>query len=214
MPGFFDHLQSELDKLKDARTLKVERVLESPQDAHVRVDGRDVLMLTSNNYLGFANHPRIREAQKRAIDRWGAGNVRALNVRSVDDPAGALREALGGGADVVLELSGAEPSINLGLEAIYPGGWMSLLGLPKGNAVTLHHYSRDLIYKGVTLKAIIGRQVFATWVKMLDLLKAGLKVDDFVSHEFEGLDRFHEAQELLADREAMKVVFYPNGRPS
>jgi len=37
------------------------------------VDGKDVLMLTSNNYLGFANHPRIREAQKKAIDRWGAG---------------------------------------------------------------------------------------------------------------------------------------------
>src|SRR5512146_736670 len=73
MNDFFSHLQNELDKLKEAKTLKVERVLESPQDAHVRVDGKDVLMLTSNNYLGFANHPRIREAQKKAIDRWGAG---------------------------------------------------------------------------------------------------------------------------------------------
>jgi len=71
--NFFEHLQSELDKLKEAKTLKTERVLESAQDAHVRVDGKDVLMLTSNNYLGFANHPRIREAQKKAIDRWGAG---------------------------------------------------------------------------------------------------------------------------------------------
>ena len=73
MADFFSHLQSELDKLKEAKTLKTERVLESPQDAHVKVDGKDVLMLTSNNYLGFANHPRIREAQKKAIDRWGAG---------------------------------------------------------------------------------------------------------------------------------------------
>ena len=73
MADFFAHLQSELDNLAQAKTLKVERVLESPQDAHVRVDGKDVLMLTSNNYLGFANHPRIREAQKKAIDRWGAG---------------------------------------------------------------------------------------------------------------------------------------------
>jgi glycine C-acetyltransferase len=37
------------------------------------VNGRDVVMLTSNNYLGFANHPRIRGAQKKAVDRWGAG---------------------------------------------------------------------------------------------------------------------------------------------
>ncbi|HET7453714.1 MAG TPA: alcohol dehydrogenase catalytic domain-containing protein [Thermoanaerobaculia bacterium] len=171
-----------------------------------RISGASAIAITD-----VSNHA-VAEANRWKQTR-GAGNVRALNVRTLSDPAAALREALGGGADVVLELSGAEPSINLGLEAIYPGGWMSLLGLPKGNAVTLSHYSRDLIYKGVTMKAIIGRQVFATWVKMLDLLKAGLKVDDFVSHEFEGLDRFHEAQALLADREAMKVVFYPNGKP-
>ncbi len=68
-----EHLAGELAKLAANKTLKVERVLESAQDAHVKVEGRDVLMLTSNNYLGFANHPRIREAQKKAIDRWGAG---------------------------------------------------------------------------------------------------------------------------------------------
>lgn len=68
-----DHLSREIEKLKEARTYKTERILESPQGAHVRVGGREILMLTSNNYLGFANHPRIREAQKKAIDRWGAG---------------------------------------------------------------------------------------------------------------------------------------------
>ena len=71
--NLIEHLAEQLDLLRSAGTFKTERVLESPQDAHVRVAGRDVLMLTSNNYLGFANHPRIREAQKKAIDRWGAG---------------------------------------------------------------------------------------------------------------------------------------------
>jgi glycine C-acetyltransferase len=68
-----DHLAAEVEKLRAAGTFKEELVLESPQDARVRVGGREVLMLTSNNYLGFANHPRIKEAQKKAIDRWGAG---------------------------------------------------------------------------------------------------------------------------------------------
>jgi glycine C-acetyltransferase len=68
-----EHLAAEIEKLKAAKTYKTERILEGPQGAHVRVGGREVLMLTSNNYLGFANHPRIREAQKKAIDRWGAG---------------------------------------------------------------------------------------------------------------------------------------------
>ena len=171
-----------------------------------RVSGASAIAITD------VNEHAIAEAKRWAADR-GARNVAAIDLRAELQPAAALRDALGGGADVVLELSGAEASINLGLEAIYPGGWMSLLGLPRGNAVTIANYSRDLIYKGVTMHAIIGRRMFGTWVKMLDLLRAGLKVDDFVSHEFEGLDRFHEAQTLLADRKAMKVVFYPNGKP-
>jgi len=71
--GLIDHLAGEMEKLRQAGTYKEELVLQSPQDARVRVGGRDVVMLTSNNYLGFANHPRVREAQKKAIDRWGAG---------------------------------------------------------------------------------------------------------------------------------------------
>jgi glycine C-acetyltransferase len=71
--NFFDHLSAEMNKLRQAGTYKEELVLDSPQAARVRVGGRDVVMLTSNNYLGFANHPRVREAQKKAIDRWGAG---------------------------------------------------------------------------------------------------------------------------------------------
>jgi len=73
MTSLIGHLAGEIEKLRQAGTYKEELVLESPQDARVRVDGRELVMLTSNNYLGFANHPRVREAQKKAIDRWGAG---------------------------------------------------------------------------------------------------------------------------------------------
>ena len=71
--NLIDHLAAEMAKLRQAGTFKEELVLDSPQDAQVKVGGREVVMLTSNNYLGFANHPRVREAQKKAIDRWGAG---------------------------------------------------------------------------------------------------------------------------------------------
>jgi glycine C-acetyltransferase len=73
MHPLIDHLAAEVANLRAAGTFKEELVLESPQGARVRVGGRDVVMLTSNNYLGFANHPRVREAQKKAVDRWGAG---------------------------------------------------------------------------------------------------------------------------------------------
>jgi glycine C-acetyltransferase len=73
MTNLIEHLAGEMAKLREAGTYKEELVLQSPQDARVEVGGREVVMLTSNNYLGFANHPRVREAQKKAIDRWGAG---------------------------------------------------------------------------------------------------------------------------------------------
>src|SRR5438552_5848911 len=73
MNKLIEHLSGEMQKLRQAGTYKEELVLQSPQDARVKVSGREVVMLTSNNYLRFANHPRVREAQKKAIDRWGAG---------------------------------------------------------------------------------------------------------------------------------------------
>lgn len=49
------------------------RVIESPMDAWVTIEGRRVLNFCANNYLGLANHPRLREAAKRAIDCYGIG---------------------------------------------------------------------------------------------------------------------------------------------
>ncbi|MCS6828131.1 MAG: glycine C-acetyltransferase [Caldilinea sp.] len=49
------------------------RVIDSPMDAWVTIEGRRVLNFCANNYLGLANHPRLREAAKRAIDRYGIG---------------------------------------------------------------------------------------------------------------------------------------------
>jgi glycine C-acetyltransferase len=73
MHAFLNYLQGEIDKLHSARTFKVEVPLGGPQDHTVSVGGREVIMLTSNNYLGLANHPRVKAAAIAAIERWGAG---------------------------------------------------------------------------------------------------------------------------------------------
>jgi 8-amino-7-oxononanoate synthase len=49
------------------------RVIESAQENLVRIDGRDVIMLGSNNYLGLTNHPKVKEAARKAIDKYGTG---------------------------------------------------------------------------------------------------------------------------------------------
>lgn len=66
-------LNNELEKIKEAKTFKYEVPLESEQGGTVTVDHQNVVMLASNNYLGLANHPKVKEAAHRALDEWGYG---------------------------------------------------------------------------------------------------------------------------------------------
>lgn len=69
----YNTLEVEIAKLKEAKTFKYEVPLESEQGGTVTVDGRNMVMLASNNYLGLANHPRVKEAAHRGLDEWGYG---------------------------------------------------------------------------------------------------------------------------------------------
>jgi glycine C-acetyltransferase len=66
-------IQEELDALKAQGLFTTIRTLSSPQGAWLEVDGRRVLNFCSNNYLGLANHPRLKEAAQRAIATHGVG---------------------------------------------------------------------------------------------------------------------------------------------
>jgi glycine C-acetyltransferase len=71
---FLDRLARQTDELRASGLYKPERVLGSPQQPLVRLaDGRELINLCANNYLALANHPSIREAAHRAIDRYGYG---------------------------------------------------------------------------------------------------------------------------------------------
>ncbi len=134
-----------------------------------------------------------------------------LSATPADDVVETIRRETEGGTDVVLEIAGAEASVNLGLRIVRYGGFLSLLGLPRGTDMTLRDYTKNVIFKGVTIQGIIGRRMYSTWYKMLDLLRAGLDVDYLVTQEYDSLEPFHEAMELLENRRAMKIVFHPNG---
>lgn len=66
-------MEEELHRLKEEGRYVTIRTLESPQGAWIVVDGKKVLNLCSNNYLGFANDPRLKENAKKYIDQWGVG---------------------------------------------------------------------------------------------------------------------------------------------
>jgi glycine C-acetyltransferase len=67
------YLKSELDALRSKGVFHLPRVLESEQKATVIIDGREVITLSSNNYLGLTVHPRLREAAIKAIEEYGVG---------------------------------------------------------------------------------------------------------------------------------------------
>ena len=76
---FQSHVSAQLEAIRAAGTFKRERVIVSPQDARIRVagsddaDGKSVLNMCANNYLGLAEHPDVVAAAHAALDRWGYG---------------------------------------------------------------------------------------------------------------------------------------------
>lgn len=72
--AFKQHLRDELDAIRQAGLYKQERLLTTPQGAHVGIaSGREVLNLCANNYLGLAQHPEVNDAARAGLEEWGYG---------------------------------------------------------------------------------------------------------------------------------------------
>ncbi|HEX9985023.1 MAG TPA: alcohol dehydrogenase catalytic domain-containing protein [Thermoanaerobaculia bacterium] len=151
--------------------------------------------------------------------RWAASrefaNLHTFNVRTA--PPAEVKKAIdaitdGVGVDMVCEMSGSSAAINFALDIVRMGGYLSLLGLPAGHSVTIDDYTRNVIFKGVTLQGIIGRRMYSTWQRMLALLQSGLDVDWIVQAQYDSLEDFHDGMARFDRQEALKVVFFPEGR--
>jgi glycine C-acetyltransferase len=83
-----------LEELRESGLRRRLRLVQSPQGARVMLDGRDVLLLCSNDYLGLASHPRIRTAAAEAAMRWGAGAGAARLIAGNMPPHRELEQRL------------------------------------------------------------------------------------------------------------------------
>jgi glycine C-acetyltransferase len=92
----FDHqLSQTLEEIKSQGLYKTERIITSPQDAHIRVvDGREVLNMCANNYLGLADHPALIAAAKEALDTHGLGMASVRFICGTQDIHRQLEDAL------------------------------------------------------------------------------------------------------------------------
>jgi glycine C-acetyltransferase len=92
-----EELVAQLDELREARLYKGELVLQTPQSAHVQVEGLgEMLILCANNYLGLADHPEIVAAAHEALERWGFGLASVRFICGTQSLHGELEARLSG----------------------------------------------------------------------------------------------------------------------
>src|SRR5947199_6669857 len=90
-----EQLGAELEQLRAAGTYKQFNTIQSPMDAVVRMEGRgEVLVLSSNNYLGLANHPSVVEAGIEGLHSYGAGTSSVRFICGTFEPHLALERTV------------------------------------------------------------------------------------------------------------------------
>jgi threonine 3-dehydrogenase len=136
----------------------------------------------------------------------------ALDVRDVDDVAAwFVEQNEGEHPDVVFEMSGAAQAIGDAFRIVRNGGRVILFGIPAQPVE--FDVAEALIFKNLTVSAVSGREVFATWYKTRWLLEHGVvDLRPLITEELD-LAQFERAFALLESGEACKIVLHPNGAP-
>lgn len=152
------------------------------------VGARHVVVTDVNDY-------RLELARKM-------GASRAINVKhqSISD---IMRElGMTEGFDVGMEMSGNGEALRSMLQAMNHGGRVAILGIPPSE-VSIDF--GQVIFKGLILKGIYGREMFETWYKMTAMLTSGLDVSPVLTHRFPAA-RYEEAFAVMKSGQSGKVV--------
>jgi len=138
---------------------------------------------------------RLDLAQKLGIKN--CINVKNKKLKSVMDDL-----KMAEGFDVGLEMSGNPEAFNSMLDSMAHGGKIALLGiLPPETKINWDH----VIFKGLKLKGIYGREIFETWYKMCAMIQAGLNIKPIFTHHFP-FDEFQKAFEIMAEGNSGKII--------
>ena len=163
-----------------------------------------VMAIAIARYAG-ARHIIITDINDYRLDlarKMGAS--RALNVtrESLDDSMRDL--GMEEGFDVGMEMSGNPQAFRDMLRTMHHGGKIAMLGIPPGEMAIDWN---DVIFKGLELKGIYGREMFETWYKMSSMLQNGLNIDPIITHHFDAAE-FQPAFDLMASGQSGKVILH------
>lgn len=130
------------------------------------------------------------------------GATRAVNVgtTSLSDVMNEL--GMSEGFDVGLEMSGVPVAFRDMLDKMNNGGKVAMLGIPPTDVAVDWN---QVIFKGLTIKGIYGREMFETWYKMASLLQSGLDISPIITHQF-AIDDFQQGFETMGSGQSGKVI--------
>ncbi len=134
------------------------------------------------------------------------GATRALNVthETIDDAMQSL--GMEEGFDVGMEMSGNPQAFRDMVRTMHHGGKIAMLGIPPDEMAINWN---EVIFKGLIIKGIYGREMFETWYKMSSMLQSGLNMDPVITHHFD-IDEFQPAFELMESGQTGKVILHWN----
>ncbi|MGE0786065.1 MAG: L-threonine 3-dehydrogenase [Sandaracinaceae bacterium] len=141
------------------------------------------------------NPYRLELAKKMGASR--AVDARTTKLKDVMNDLGMTE-----GFDVGLEMSGNGSAFRDMLAHMNHGGRIAILGIPPGD--TAIDWDK-VIFKGLVLKGVYGREMFETWYKMISMLQSGLDVSPVLTHRF-GVDSFQEGFDVMRSGQSGKVV--------
>ena len=130
------------------------------------------------------------------------GATRTVNVSNEDLGEVMAELEMTEGFDVCMEMSGVPAAIHQILEKINHGGKIAMLGIPSSQtAIDWSH----VIFKGVTIKGIYGREMFETWYKMASLIQAGMDLTPVITHHF-AIEDFQQGFDVMRSGMSGKVI--------
>ncbi|RKQ58073.1 L-threonine 3-dehydrogenase [Vogesella indigofera] len=130
------------------------------------------------------------------------GATRAVNVANEDLKAVMQELHMSEGFDVGLEMSGNPHAFRQMLETMNHGGKVALLGIPPANTAIDWN---QVIFKGLEIKGIYGREMFETWYKMVALIQSGLDISPIITHHFK-VDDFEAGFAAMLSGQSGKVI--------
>ncbi|QTH62948.1 L-threonine 3-dehydrogenase [Psychrosphaera ytuae] len=152
------------------------------------VGARHVVITDVNPY-------RLELAKKMGATR--AVNVAETDLKSVMNELGMTE-----GFDVGLEMSGVPSAFSSMLNNMNHGGKVAMLGIPPGDMAVDWN---QVIFKGLVIKGIYGREMFETWYKMASLIQSGLDISPIITHHFD-VDDFQQGFDVMGSGQSGKVI--------